>query len=280
VAVLARQCERYRDMHLAWQAQRQEAKACMDKLNEQVLGKDGEAAGLRRQLNDEISGYKARLGAVYRGLQKEMDDLRAEKAEIENRLQESMQREKEQTAMIESLENRNKALRSTLDKTVQKLSDVQSQRLDAERDRAALESVKGRMEQGPELAQALQQITLLSASRDRAEEEATAAKTAVLRLQNDVARERALAACFEQFVRRIALGPESAHRTGGGFRVDSRAKAEAAALLKESEFAMRQTVLQVDDGVERLAEAGDRAGLEAMHETMANLSGPGSPTVA
>ena len=47
-----------------------------------------------------------------------MDDLRAEKAEIENRLQESMQREKEQTAMIESLENRNKALRSTLDKTV------------------------------------------------------------------------------------------------------------------------------------------------------------------
>ena len=36
VAVLARQCERYRDMHLAWQAQRQEAKACMDKLNEQV----------------------------------------------------------------------------------------------------------------------------------------------------------------------------------------------------------------------------------------------------
>ena len=50
-------------------------------------------------------------------------------------------------------------------------------------------------------AQALQQITLLSASRDRAEEEATAAKTAVLRLQNDVARERALAACFEQFVR-------------------------------------------------------------------------------
>ena len=37
---------------------------------------------------------------------------------------------------------------------MQKLSDVQSQRLDAERDRAALESVKGRMEQGPELAQA------------------------------------------------------------------------------------------------------------------------------
>jgi len=248
LAALARQVERYRDLHLAWQEQRSAARDVVAKAEKEVLARDRELVAEKKRSEQEIEKYRARLGAVYRGLQKELDDIREQKHGLENQLQESLQREREQTGMIESLESRNKALRLTLDKTVQKLNDVQSQRADAERDRAALQNVTTRVEQAPELQSALQQVEVLAASRDRAEEEAAAARTGVLRLQNEVQRERALAAYYENFVRKVATGPEACVRTGGGFLVDSRAKAEAAALLRESAAFARQAALYPSDG--------------------------------
>merc|ERR1719191_672137 len=99
------------------------------------MARDEELTTLKREHEHEIEKYRARLGAVYRGLQEELDDLRSSKLAVENTLQESLQREKEQTSMIESLEGRNKALRLTLDKTVEKMKDLHAQRTDAERDR-------------------------------------------------------------------------------------------------------------------------------------------------
>merc|ERR1719197_1054298 len=147
LAALARQVERYRDLHLAWQEQRSAARDVVPQAVPGAVARDTELVAEKKRSEHEIEKYRARLGAVYRGLQKELDELREQKQGLENRLQESLQREREQTAMIESLESRNKALRLTLDKTVQKLNDVQLQRADAERDRAALQNVSTRVEQ-------------------------------------------------------------------------------------------------------------------------------------
>jgi chromosome segregation ATPase len=272
LAALARQVERYRDLHLAWQEQRSAARDVVVKAEKEVLARDKELVAEKKRSEQEIEKYRSRLGAVYRGLQKELDELREQKHGLENQLQESLQREREQTAMIESLESRNKALRLTLDKTVQKLNDVQSQRADAEKKSAALQNVQGRVEQAPELQSALQQIDVLAASRDRAEEEAAAARTGMLRLQNEVQRERALAAYYENFVRKVATGPEACVRTGGGYLVDSRAKAEAAALLRESAAFARQAALYPSDGsYPPSAEFGSL-------EQGSDLGGPGPPS--
>merc|ERR1719420_69682 len=102
LAALARQVERYRDLHLAWQEQRSAARDVVAKAEKEVLARDRELVAEKKRSEQEIEKYRARLGAVYRGLQKELDEIREQKHWLENQLQESLQREREQTAMIES----------------------------------------------------------------------------------------------------------------------------------------------------------------------------------
>merc|ERR1719263_1856114 len=96
------------------------------------------------------------------------------------------------------------------------------------------------MDEAPELCAALKQIQVLADSRDRAEEELQLAHQSVVRLQDELAQERTANAKLEAYVRRVALAPEPAARTGGGYLVDSTAKQDAVNLLKDSAIAARQ----------------------------------------
>ena len=53
---------------------------------------------------------------------RDMDQMKAQKVIAENKLAESLKREAEQTAMIGKLEQRNSALRVTIDKCMNKMN--------------------------------------------------------------------------------------------------------------------------------------------------------------
>lgn len=273
LGVLARQCERFRELHLAWQEQRSAARMVVDRVENEVVEREEKLAAELEVKEQEVEKYRARLGAVYRGMQQEIDALKRVDSERDGAYQESLGRERAQTAMIESLESRNKALRLTLDKTMAKLDDLQQQRGGApERERLASPAlVPGAPAHGagPELSSALQQIAMLATSRDRSEEDLGFAKASILRLQDEVSREREIGRLLRQFVQRVALGPEAAARRGGGYAVDAQAKNDAVGLLDRVAVLARRnavgessdlaTLYSVDRDLQDLQSLGSRA---------------------
>ncbi|CAD7969304.1 unnamed protein product [Amoebophrya sp. A120] len=124
LSVLARQLERFRDVQLSWQEQRMAARAAVSKAQQDVVEKEEEVKMLIKEKEDLVRDYKKRLEAMFRGVTKDLDDMKAQKIISENKLAESVQREAEQTRMIEKLEQRNSALRATVDKTMTKMNQL------------------------------------------------------------------------------------------------------------------------------------------------------------
>merc|ERR1719335_1343498 len=137
-----------------------------------------------------------------------MHDLDMDKIQCckdDNVHSESEQRKQEQRQMIEKLEERNEAMRVTLDKTMKKLNEVQSCYTTAKAEHTQFEATHNRYsEQAPELTRALNRVQTLAAQREQAEAELCGYRSQLRKHDEDLARERAHSRKLEDFIRRIA----------------------------------------------------------------------------
>jgi len=235
LSILARQLERYRDMQSAWLKQKEAAKILVERAESNLKAKDERLAEAARERERLIEQHKKRLAAMYRGMCAELDTIRAEKIDVENRLAESLQRESEQQSMIKKLEARNAALRQTLEKTMAKLNETQGTYTVVQAGGGDIQGLTATYaEQTPELSRAMSRIQTLASSRDLLDKELATSKASMLRMQDDLNRERAHSLRLQNFLRKIAMGPSSALRIGGGYLMDKKCKEEALGLLREA----------------------------------------------
>jgi hypothetical protein len=235
LAQMSAQLERYRNLQLAWGEQCDAAKAVVAKADEELQRKEEEVikiSGETRRLEDE---YRTKMAQMCQSMMQQLDMDRIQGVKDTNVHAESKQRIQEQRRMTEKLEERNEAMRITLEKTMKKLNEVQSCYTTAKAEHSQFEATHNRYsEQAPELTRALNRVQTLAAQREQAEAELGGFRGQLRKHQDDLAKERSHSRKLEDFIRRIAMGPSASIRTGGGYCLDARAKQEAAALIREA----------------------------------------------
>lgn len=235
LGVLARHLEKYRTLQLAWSEQRQAARLAVDEAEKEIALKRERIQQTIKETEEAVESYQQKLGAMYKGMSKELDDLTRAKVDKTNLLAESRQRLTEQREMVQKLEARNAALRSTLDKTMKRLNEVQTSCSLRSQENLGHEAMSDRRsEQAPEILRALSRVQNLKAANEGVVRDLEIREKEVLETRGDLERERAHCLRLEAFIRKIALGPAGSVRTGGGYILDAKAKREAAALIREA----------------------------------------------
>lgn len=235
LGLLAKQLEKYQGLQVAWAEQREAARLAVEEAQREIELKESRISQVERETREAVESYQQKLGMMYKSMAKEVDAMTAAKVDKENLLAESQQRVSEQTQMVEQMNQRNEALRTTLDKTMNKLNDVQTafaQRSQEHFEHSSL--ADRRSEQTPEMLRALSRVTNLSAAKTAVERDLGLIQTEAENTKNDLERERAHSLRLEAFIRKIAISPASSVRTGGGYILDSKAKKEAAMLIREA----------------------------------------------
>merc|ERR1719161_2156662 len=122
----------------------------------------------------------------------ELDDERVLSGEQQNTLAQSQKRCSEQDQMIRKLEERNEAMRLTLEKTMRKLNEVQNSytAAKAEHDRSSATSIGRYSEQAPELTRALNRVQTLAAQREQSEAELVGVQSQLDKFLEDLGKER------------------------------------------------------------------------------------------
>lgn len=232
---LAKQLEKYRGLQTAWMEQRAAAKAAVEEAQREIQAKNDRIEETKLDTARCVEEYKRKLGAMYKGMCKEIDDMKVVTNEKQNLLAESEQRHREQKVMIENLEGRNAALKQTLEKTVGRLSEVQTVYSVTSAENRQFNTFNTTApSQAPELERATNRVAALTCAKGAVERDLCTLRAEVMHSQDDLNREHEHALRLEAFIRRVALSPPGTLRTGGGFVVDMRAKQEAAALIREA----------------------------------------------
>jgi len=173
---------------------------------------------------------------LVRGLARERERALADSQARRVELDRSIEEEHETTEMLAAAENKNEALRTTLDQTVAQLNNVRTEAIQFEAEAQAarngvlpqdrVTSVLGKKAaaQATELAQAVQQIEIRQTRKEQLINEVDAIKVAILKAQEELNTQRSTSSSLEDFIRKIALG-------SGGYVLDQPTRKEASALL-------------------------------------------------
>lgn len=237
ISILSRQLERYRDQIQIWMEQRLAAKAVVARSERELKKKQEKLEQLARERERMVETYKHKLSGLYRGMSREQTKQRDVNAKIQQEVAIAQNTEKDNSAYIEQLETRYVALRQSLDKTMTKLNEVQTCYTELQVESADYTAIHARyVEQAPELTRALNRIQTLAGEKESIQQQTQESRADLLRVQDELNRERAHALRLEHFVRKIAVGPPNSRQQNGstGYILDGKSKKEATALLKEA----------------------------------------------
>eukprot|EP00746_Dinoflagellata_sp_MGD_P166208 gnl/MRDRNA2_/MRDRNA2_95944_c0_seq1.p1 gnl/MRDRNA2_/MRDRNA2_95944_c0~~gnl/MRDRNA2_/MRDRNA2_95944_c0_seq1.p1 ORF type:complete len:925 (+),score=204.66 gnl/MRDRNA2_/MRDRNA2_95944_c0_seq1:108-2882(+) len=237
ISVLARQLERYRDQIQVWMEQRLAAKAVVARSERELAKKQQKLAQLAEERDRMVEMYKQKLSGLYRGMSREQTKQQEANAKIQQEVAAANNTENDNRDYIEQLETRYAALRQTLDKTMTKLNEVQTSYTELQVESADYTAIHARyVEQAPELTRALNRIQTLAGEKEAIQQQTQETRGDLLRVQDELNRERSHALRLEHFIRKIAVGPPGARNHGGsaGYILDTKSKKEATALLKEA----------------------------------------------
>jgi len=237
ISILSRQLERYRDQIQVWMEQRLAAKAVVARSERELKKKQEKLEQLSQERERMVETYKQKLSGLYRGMNREQTKQAEINANILHNVSVAQNTEKDNGNYIEQLETRHVALRQTLDKTMTKLNEVQTSLQDLQVESADYTAIHARyVEQAPELTRALNRIQTLAGEKESIQQQTQETRADLLRIQDELNRERAHALRLEHFVRKIAVGPPGARSQHGsaGYILDAKSKKEAAGLLKEA----------------------------------------------
>jgi len=225
VSTLARQLERYRDMLPAYAEQQRVVQTLRLRSERERQSLAGELGRLMAEREVMVKDCERKADCLAQGLahEKEKASQSADKVKLE--LAKSIALEQETTSVLTDEEVKNKALRATLDQTMEQLNTLRTEVLQYQ---AEAEEVKqGRTmncgEQAPELMQALRRMDGIQSERQQVSNEMTVARAELLRIQDELNDQRGHSQRLEDFVRRIS--------TGGRYVLDPMRKKEAASIL-------------------------------------------------
>jgi|OM-RGC.v1.025048019 hypothetical protein len=145
---------------------------------------------------------------MYRGVVKDLDEMKKQKIIAENKLAESLKREEEQTNMIEKLEQRNQALRGTLDKTMNKMNQLTDGTPNRTADSAGH---KGRGASSADDAAEMDRMTLeikqMKVDKQKDARTLEEVKNKLFKITKDLEAEKERSTKLETFIRTVALKP-------------------------------------------------------------------------
>lgn len=246
LCALARQLERYREHLQAWALQQKALMEVMANKEMQVVEVSGEVEKLLLEREQLDKAYSQKYDALVRGLHREQeratDAAQAKKRELDK----SLELERETTQILGEEEGKNRALRCTLDRTVDQLNAVRTEMLQCQ---AAAEARGLQFTEGSKprlrLTQAKIEASIQEKEKLRQETKATAEELAPLHSQ--LQQQRAYTMRLEEFLRKIALGPQSRHL------LDPAMRKEAMKLLAFADRRHRQS--GTDDDAEAVVDA-------------------------
>jgi chromosome segregation ATPase len=238
---VAGQLQHFHNIQLSWDEQWHVGLDSVTKADEERMRYHARMDEIRRETWHITQAHQQRLGDACREMCSRVDEQRMQEHDYQEKLARSQHRLTEQSALVSHLEAQQNGLKASLDKTHHKFNEVfdqfQRMRDEAEHRRFPMNDLS------EPLPLANDPLTVQSAQpraqslgneleQDRAQ--LLEMKSYLTRLKVDMATETSHASKLEDFVRRIAEGPSTSIRCGGGFILDSTAKREAIGLLNEA----------------------------------------------
>jgi len=241
---LSGQIAQFHELELAFQEQLMQSQAAAARSQEELRAREGEAERIRHETRRIVAEHEKRLATACKGLCKELEVVRLQAHEDGNKLAACEHRRAEQQSMLQTFEEHNAALQESLDKTVRKFDDVASSYSSAREElrRSVVGDAPGPGLAGQpgaslELASALARVDGLVGEAGEAESELGSMCQRLGNLRDTLAGERQHAARLEAFVLKLATGPATSLRKGGGFMLDNTVKRDAQLLIQEMERA-------------------------------------------
>jgi len=228
---VSQQVDQFGDMQRAWEEEVEKMRARSGTNSVELQGKQDESDRIRKETKAMMEEQEKKLAQACREMCGALDEHRIQEQLDDIALEQCKQRINEQRTIVHQLVDKSHALQGSLDRTVRKFDEVSSSYAQVQGDLMRSQVVRPRAVK--ELSDSLGQAQEISEEVGQEQKKFEDTRSKLVQLQDDLHNEREFSLRLEDFVRRIAAAPPARLRTGGGWQLDSTAKSEAAALLRE-----------------------------------------------
>eukprot|EP00927_Polykrikos_kofoidii_P043548 TRINITY_DN37620_c0_g1_i1.p1 TRINITY_DN37620_c0_g1~~TRINITY_DN37620_c0_g1_i1.p1 ORF type:complete len:942 (+),score=130.99 TRINITY_DN37620_c0_g1_i1:108-2933(+) len=225
LSTFARQLERYRDILPVLVEQRDVVQIVVARSEKVLLTKGFELERAQAERQRVDRDYAAKMEALAKCMKVEHEKVRSSAEKRQRDLGRSLQLEQETTQVLKDEEEKNKALRSSLDQTMKQLHAMQTETSDNNLHADGIKDGTGLSKKTPEVIHALDRIEAISSEKQLVASETSKAQGDILRVQEELNRQRAYSLRLEAFVRDLSA-------SSGKFILDPATRREATMLLK------------------------------------------------
>lgn len=273
MCALARQLERYRECSYAWQAQQEAVDVILHEQSQcvSVANKEVDRLVVEREQLDKT--YAQKYDALVKGLHREQEKARDSAIAKRKELERSLELERETTQILGEEEAKNRALRCTLDRTVDQLNIVKSEMLQcqAAAEARGLEFTAGTQ---PRLQMTRQTIERSLQEKEQLRHEAQVTEGEVAIMQAELRRQRAYTARLADFLRRLTSAPQARYLLDAALRRDAQKLLVADDRRRlAAGVDLGDTVVTSGDGVTAVFQMVDRQTLALLRSLDTNRDG-------